>query len=196
MEDLRIETTALRVWRGQEEIIRRMQRMVDDLLVLARIEEGQNTAHRELVRLGELMDVTGLPFAGKARARGISIESEVPADLACAADRDSLVMIFTNLFENAAEYANDGGYIQVRAGRNNRSVEISIANTGCHLTQEDTRHVFDRFWRGDAARTDTGIHCGLGLALVQRAATGSGGAVTAEVVDGTFTVRLTLPSAC
>ncbi len=178
------------------EIIRRMQQMVDDLLVLARIEDGQSAAHRELVRIGELMDVTWLPFADKARARGISMASEVPADLACTADRDSLAMIFTNLFENAAEYANDGGRIQVKADRNNRSVEISIANTGCHLTQENTRRVFDRFWRGDAARTDTGIHCGLGLALVQRAATGLGGAVTAEVVHGTFTVRLTLPSAC
>jgi heavy metal sensor kinase len=178
------------------EIIRRMHQMVDDLLVLARIEDGQSAAHRELVRLGEFMDVTWSPFADKARARGISMESEVPADLACMADRDSLVMIFTNLFENATEYANDGGHIQVKAGRNNRSVEISVANTGCHLTQEDTRHVFERFWRGDAARTDTGIHCGLGLALVQRAVAGLGGAVTAEVAGGTFTVRLTLPSAC
>ena len=170
--------------------------MVDYLLVLARMEDGQNVTRLERVRLGELIDATWLTSAGKASARGISMESVVPTDLACTADLDTLAMIFTNLFENAAEYANNGGHIQVRAGRKNRSVEISVANTGCQLTHEDTRHVFERFWRGDAARTNTGIHCGLGLALVQRATAGLGGTVSAEVIDGTFTIRLTLPSAC
>ena len=69
------------------------------------------------------------------------------------------------------------------------------ANTGCRLSGEDVRHLFERFWRGDAARTHTGVHCGLGLALVQRAVESLGGTVTASVADGTFTIRAALPAA-
>jgi signal transduction histidine kinase len=73
------------------------------------------------------------------------------------------------------------------------SLSISVANTGCRLSEEEARHVFERFWRGDAARTDTGVHCGLGLALVQRATTALHGTVAATVTDGTFSVHLAIP---
>jgi len=175
------------------EIIQRMQMMVEKLLALARIEDGQSPLDARQVRINELLNMAWRPYADKAQARGIAVEIRVPADLSCAADQDSLAVIFANLFENAAEYTNDGGRIEVRAGQTGPVAEISIANTGCSLTVEEARHVFERFWRGDAARSNTGIHCGLGLALVQRAIAGLGGTVSATVVDDTFTVRLTLP---
>lgn len=177
------------------EIIRCTQAMVDNLLGLARLEDGQTALHPESVGISELVDITWKPLADRARTRGISINRSVPAGLACTADRGCLQMILTSLFENAAEYTNEGGRIEVVAGEAGESVEVSIANTGCHLSEEDTRHVFERFWRGDAARSHTGIHCGLGLALVHRAASALGGAVAADVADGTFTVRLTFPAA-
>jgi signal transduction histidine kinase len=175
------------------EIIRRMQMMVEKLLALARIEDGQSPPDPKQVRIDELLNMAWRPYADKAQARGIAVEIRVPAALSCAADQDSLAVIFANLFENAAEYTNDGGRIEVRAGQTGPVAEISIANTGCSLTVEEARHVFERFWRGDAARSDTGIHSGLGLALVQRAMAGLGGTVSATVVDGAFTVRLSLP---
>jgi two-component system OmpR family sensor kinase len=56
-------------------------------------------------------------------------------------------------------------------------------------------HVFERFWRGDSARAATGVHCGLGLALVQRAVTAFGGTVDVGVAGGLFAVRVRLPAA-
>jgi signal transduction histidine kinase len=88
----------------------------------------------------------------------------------------------------------EAGHIEVVAKQLGKSTELTITNTGCLLSQDDARHVFERFWRGDASRSDTGIHCGLGLALVQRAAASIGGTVSASVADGTFTVRLILPA--
>ena len=72
-------------------------------------------------------------------------------------------------------------------------MRITIANTGCTLDQNEVAHVFERFWRADGARRDTGVHCGLGLALVSRIATSLGGSATAEVQDGgRFTVHINL----
>jgi signal transduction histidine kinase len=95
---------------------------------------------------------------------------------------------------NASEYTNDGGTITLTAGSADGRIAFTIANTGCGLSPEDTRRVFERFWRGDAARSNTGVHCGLGLALVQRAAAALGGVIEADTRDGTFTVRLAFPA--
>jgi len=99
----------------------------------------------------------------------------------------------SNLLNNAVEYANDAGQIWVTAHHTNDSVEITVANTGCRLTNEQVEQVFDCFWRGDSSRKDAGVHCGLGLALVQRIIRSLGGFTTAEVTpDGIFTIRLVL----
>lgn len=176
------------------EIIGRMQSMVDNLLALARLEGGQMMIRPEAVCLGELVETTWRSLADQARKRGIADERHVSPDLACVADRDIMIMILTNLLGNAAEYTNDGGRIEIVARRAGETVELVIANSGCNISEEDVQQVFERFWRGDSSRTGTGIHCGLGLALVQRAVASLGGAVTAGVNDGTFTVRLTFPA--
>jgi signal transduction histidine kinase len=176
-------------------IIRHMQAMVDNLLALARLEGGQSTLRPEAIHLAELLEVIWQPLAHRARERGITNTKQVPSDLVCTSDRDILIIVFTNLLTNAAEYTDDGGRIEVTATQAGGSIELAIANTGSRLSEEEERHVFDRFWRGDASRTGTGTHCGLGLALVQRAVASLGGTVVASVGDSIFTVRVTLPAA-
>jgi signal transduction histidine kinase len=100
-------------------------------------------------------------------------------------------MILSNLFANAAEYADEGGRFEIAADRSPAAVTLRVANTGCRLSCGDAEHVFERFWRGDSSRSDTGIHSGLGLALVQRAVAALGGEVSASVNDGAFSVCLT-----
>ena len=70
-------------------------------------------------------------------------------------------------------------------------MQLTVANTGCTLTSVELEHVFDRFWRADASRSATGLHCGLGLALVRRMVEALSGRVTAKVADGLFTVQIT-----
>jgi signal transduction histidine kinase len=104
-------------------------------------------------------------------------------------------MAVSNLLANAAEYTNDGGHIDVIGRAADGKAELVFSNTACCLSPEQAQHVFERFWRGDAARA-AGVHCGLGLALVQRAVAVLGGEVSAAVApDGVFTVRLALPLA-
>jgi signal transduction histidine kinase len=105
-------------------------------------------------------------------------------------------MILSNLLDNAARYTNDGGRIWATAHRTDDGTEATISNTGCSLTDEQISQVFDCFWRGDSSRRDIGVHCGLGLALVQRLVRAFGGSVSAQrLADEVFTVRMTFPRA-
>lgn len=115
--------------------------------------------------------------------------------MTCDSDADGLSMVMSNVLDNAVEYTNCGGQIKVEGQKNDGQIEITIANTGCRLTNDESSQVFDCFWRGDSSRTDTGTHCGLGLALVQRIITALRGSASVEVQPGgIFTIRIVLPA--
>jgi signal transduction histidine kinase len=177
------------------EITQGMQSLVNCLLTLARLEARQIRFQTESVRLAELVDSCWRPFANRAQERAILFENRIPVETTCPSDPEHLSMVFSNLLDNAVEYADNGGRIWITAGRTKDAVQIAVSNTGCRLSPEQVSRVFDFFWRGDASRPETGAHCGLGLTLVQRIVTALGGNVAAERQDGgIFTLQLTLPS--
>jgi two-component system OmpR family sensor kinase len=172
-----------------------MQTMVSNLLMIARLDAGQVPLRREQIRLAELVSFCWRPFSGKAIERDITFGNRVPDDVTVDSDRENLCMILSNLLSNAVEYTNNAGQIWVTARRGDDCVEITVSNTGCSLTSEQVSQVFDSFWRSDSSRKDTGVHCGLGLALVQRLVRALGGSVVAELqAGGIFVVRITLPA--
>jgi len=177
-------------------IAKRMQSMTANLLTLARLDAGEVTLHFERVDPAELVAACWGAFADRARARQITFDNKLPDQLSCTSSRDSLAMVMSNLLDNAVEHADEGGRIEVAHTAGADFVEIAVANTGCQLSRQDVSRVFDRFWRGDSARTAAGVHCGLGLTLVQRCIEALGGTVTAAVDEsGLFTVRVALPAA-
>jgi signal transduction histidine kinase len=175
------------------EIAAGMQSVVNNLLVLARLDARQITFRTEEIQLAELVNSCWRPLADRAYETQIIFENDT-GDVTCQLDREHLSMILTNLLDNAVEYANERGHIWTAARQLGDSMEITISNTGCQLTAEQVSHVFDVFWRGDSSRMGTGTHCGLGLALVQRLVSALGGSAVAELQpDGIFTVQLTFP---
>ena len=173
-----------------------MQSMVECLLMLSRLETQQAALGRERIGLSALIDSCREAVAPKARARRLACDSTVAGDLACTGDRECLAVAFANLLDNAVEYADEGGRIEISARRAGPLAEVTVANSGCDLTDEQVSHVFDRFWRSDKARSETGVHCGLGLALVRRTVEALGGTARAVVdPDGTFRVTVSLPAA-
>jgi len=172
-----------------------MQAMMDNLLALARIDNHQMTFQRAPIQLAELANSCWQAFSIKARKRGIVFENRIPAETTCQTDRESLSMVLSNLFDNAVEYTNERGQIWITGSLTGNSVEITVANTGCRLTKEQAAQIFDRFWRGDSSRTNTGVHCGLGLALVQRIIDALGGSTSVEAQPGgIFTIRVIAPA--
>lgn len=176
-------------------IAKRMQSMTGNLLTLARLDTGQTPVDREQIHPAERVESCWQEFADRAELRGIGFENAIPAELSCTSNGEALAMVLSSLLDNAVEYADEGGRVRVTGQAASDSVEITVANTGCGLSQDDARRVFDRFWRGDAARTNTGVHYGLGLAVAQRLVQVLGGAVSANVSDtGVFSVQIVLPA--
>ncbi len=176
------------------EISKNMQSMVGNLLALARLDARQTSFHVEQIKIGELIDACWDSYSDKALYREIAFDNRVDPEMTLETDRQNLSIILSNILENATEYADKGGRIWVAACRKEESVEISISNTGCKLTSEQVSHVFDVFWRGDSSRTAAGVHCGLGLALVQKLTRALGGRAAAHLQPvGIFTLQLTLP---
>ena len=176
------------------EIALAMQAMVERLLMLARLDRGQAASQPEALRPAGLVEDCWAPLAERSRRKEQAFANGVAGDAAVLADRDTLAMVLANLLENAVEYAPRGGRIRATSRAIDDAVEIAVSSTGCTLSDQQVSQVFDRFWRADPARKDTGLHCGLGLALVRRAAESLGGQALADVdAEGLFTVRLHLP---
>jgi signal transduction histidine kinase len=105
-----------------------------------------------------------------------------------------LTIVLSNLFDNAVTYANEAGQISIRAFAEGSAIVFIVQNTGSQVEGVDVEKVFQRFWRGDAARSANDRHAGLGLALCKRIATILGGAMEAKTEKGAdFEMRLTLP---
>ncbi len=168
-----------------------MQTMVDNLLALARADAGQLELLVEPVDLDELLKESWAPFDARAAEHRLRVEWAVDSAAALRTDRGTLRLILQNLLGNAVAYADPGGLVRIESHERDGRLELIVANSGSKLTPEQAAHVFERFWRGDAARTDVGLHCGLGLALCQKLMGLLAGSISVEsAVGGMFTVTL------
>jgi two-component system heavy metal sensor histidine kinase CusS len=177
-------------------VTRQMQAMVDSLLVLARADAGNLLVQRTAFPLTTLIDEAWQPFTGRAEERGLKVDRADDFDARIYTDRDKLRQALSNLFDNAVSYADEGGSVTISCDRGEAgSIAIRVSNTGSKLSQEQANRACDRFWRGDAARTDTGTHCGLGLAITRELIAVLSGTLRVESTrDGRFIVDLILPN--
>ena len=141
---------------------RRIERRLEHLPT-----HGQGTIDHELVDVRIAIEKAWEPFHGRAGERQVMVTCDAETEMLLKTDASLLYLLFTNLLDNAITYVDDGGWISVNAAVASDSLWIEIANTGCRLGPEQQSRVFERFWRADVARADTGTHAGLGLALTQ-----------------------------
>jgi two-component system, OmpR family, sensor kinase len=169
----------------------RMSRLVDDLLTLARSDQG-SAPHREAVDVADILDeaVNGARAAYPQRR----IDVSAPAGVDVFGDRDQLLRVVRNLITNAAVHTRPDGPISVTARRDGGDVELRIVDAGPGLPPEEAAHVFERFWRADKARSRVRGGSGLGLAIVASVVSAHGGTVWFEsTVEGGSTVTVRLP---
>jgi two-component system OmpR family sensor kinase len=169
----------------------RMSRLVEDLLMLARSDQGA-------APVTEVIDLAGLSDEAAAGVRAAHpdrpIEVRVPAGLTVLADPDQLLRVLRNLIANAAVHTAPGGPIRVTGFRDGPQVVLQVADSGPGLPPEEAAHVFERFWRADKARTRAKGGSGLGLAIVRSIVEAHGGTVGFESsVAGGSTVSVRLP---
>ncbi len=150
------------------EIALQMERIVNQLLDVARCENEQISITREQFNLKELIMENWAHFQEAAARRGLVSEIEIPEDLEIETDRDRLAGVVGNLIENAVSYSPSKGRIEIRF--NQETGTLSFSNPCEDLAAEDVEKLFLRFWRKDAARSDEG-HSGLGLSVAKAFAT-------------------------
>jgi two-component system, OmpR family, sensor kinase len=175
--------------RIQEESAR-MKVLVDDLLMLARLDEPRQP-QRAAVDLAVLAADACSDARAVGRDRPITLDA--PAPIVVHGDRDHLRQALANLVGNAVRHTPTGTPIDIAARLDDRDAVLSVRDHGAGLDDKTLAHAFDRFWQADSARVGTGS--GLGLAIVAGIAHEHGGAVTADNAPGggaMFTVRLPL----
>jgi two-component system heavy metal sensor histidine kinase CusS len=173
------------------DVSRRMHVMVDNLLMLARAESKQLVVQREPVDLADLCREAWTMFQQRADERKLQIEWRAADDCVVNSDQEKIRLLLSNFFDNAVSYTDQGGRITISIERRPKA-RLQVSNTGSRLSAEDATHVFERFWRGDRART-AGSHCGLGLTLCRNIAQVLGGTITARSDAGVFSVMLEFP---
>ncbi len=169
----------------------RMTALVEDLLLLARLDSG-----RPLAR--EQVDLTRLLLEAVADARVLSPEHqwrlELPEDIVeVVGDEARLHQVVTNLLTNARKYTPPGSIVTVGVRREGDAWLLRIGDDGPGFPDGLADHAFERFVRGDAARTREGSGAGLGLALVKAIVDEHGGTVSLSSQPGETTVAITLP---
>jgi two-component system OmpR family sensor kinase len=170
-----------------------LAQLAEDLLVVARAAEGELPVRREPIEVRPLLEGIRARFGDRAREQARELRVEGGDGLRIEADDFRLRQALGNLVDNALRHGAGDVVLRARRSESNGGVELEVADNGPGFAPGLADHAFERFARGDAARTRGGT--GLGLAIVRAIAEAHGG--RAEIVaDGGSggTVRLLLPS--
>jgi heavy metal sensor kinase len=172
----------------------RMIRLVGSLLTLARADAGQLAIHPEDIDLGSLVSDAVEHVQSEASRSGVSLSVRATNGVRVSADPDLLLQLMLNLLDNAVKYSGrNNGSVQVLFRRDQRWAELVVSDTGPGIPPEHLSHIFDRFYRADAARSRADGGAGLGLSICRWIAEVHGGTIRADSPPGhgaTFTVRL------
>ncbi|MEM7801767.1 MAG: HAMP domain-containing sensor histidine kinase [Chloroflexota bacterium] len=170
-------------------------RLIEDLRILSLAESGHLRLSPEEIRLEELLTDIETSFSGTAAEANIELIVESPEEAIVEADYGRLTQVVNNLVSNAMRHTPSGGRITLSAQPNGSQVKIDVKDTGEGIPEENLPFVFDRFWRGDKARTH-GSSTGLGLAISQQLIKAMNGSieVASQLNQGT-TFSIFLPKA-
>jgi two-component system, OmpR family, sensor histidine kinase SenX3 len=174
----------------------RLTDLVQDLIMLSRIQAAEPVPDPTPVQLDSVVAEAVDRCRMRASARGISLEVTGQHGLAILGDEDLLVTALRNLLENAVAYSPDKTRVQVNTrAANDWMVEVSVTDQGIGIPERDRERIFERFYRVDPARSRATGGTGLGLAIVKHVTAAHGGKVNVWSREGsgsTFTLQLPL----
>lgn len=171
------------------EEIQRLTRLVNDLLDLSAMEAGKFSLRISEIDINEIIRLCVIKFEAKIKQKKLKVDVLLQDEhLYVATDRDRLIQVVTNLLDNAMKYVIDEGSINVTVRSKGDKVLVSIFNEGANIPEDDTKHIWERFYKSDKSRTSK-ISTGLGLPIVRNILTQLGQDIWVEnTKDGvTFT---------
>jgi heavy metal sensor kinase len=176
-----------------EHEVDRLIRLSTDLLFLVRLDQRRLPWQPARVEFSHLLQAIVEQVEPLAEKKGLTLTAEIPPDISIHGDADHLIRLFLNLLANAVRYTPPGGRVAVLAQDKEGCVRVSVSDTGPGISPEHLPHLFERFYRTEAARSRDDGGAGLGLAIAYEIARWHGGTLEVESAPGhgtTFTVQL------
>jgi len=179
------------------EEIKRMSRLVNDLLTLSRLGDQKTIVENEIIDVTSLLKESVMRLKPLAEKQGVTLLSsleETQEVLVAVPNKDLLMQAITNVILNAILYNKEQGQVEIKTTREDLVWNICVQDTGVGIAQEHLSKVFDRFYRADKSRSRRTGGSGLGLSITQSILHACGGFITlaSELGKGT-TVVMTLP---
>ncbi len=174
---------------------RRLNALVEDLLILARLESRDDKLQLAPLDMAKFLREAMTDWSLRSAEKKIALNADIAPGLPqISADVFRLEQVLGNLIDNAIKYTNSGGRVTVRATAVNNGVEIRVEDTGLGIPTDDLPRIFERFYRADKGRSREHGGTGLGLSIVKHIVLAHGGTVRAESEQGKGTsIILMLP---
>jgi len=173
------------------EAARKLAQLITNILKLNKLENQQIFPQPKEFDLGEQLCECLLVFEDAWEAKNLEIETDIQDDVRIQSDPELLSLVWNNLISNAVKFTPEGGTVRLSMKAEETCVRVSVSDTGCGMTPEVGRHIFEKFYQGDTSHATQGN--GLGLALVKRVVDILSGEIGVQSVRGegsTFTVKL------
>ncbi|MCS7084367.1 MAG: ATP-binding protein [Aquificaceae bacterium] len=171
-----------------------LNRLVRDLLILTKLESGEERLRPERIGLCSLVEEVFELFESQASSMQVSMENKVPEGFSVFADPEKLFLLLKNLVDNGIKYNKVGGKLTISAYEDGRFSIISVEDSGIGIPKEHIPFVFERFYRVDDSRSRDLGGTGLGLSIVKHIALSHGGKVDLSSKEGEGSVfRVYLP---
>uniref|UniRef100_A0A832H914 histidine kinase n=1 Tax=Oscillatoriales cyanobacterium SpSt-402 TaxID=2282168 RepID=A0A832H914_9CYAN len=175
-----------------EDEMKRLARLIHDLLDLGRLEAGVTTLEHQSLNLAELVNRAVRAVEPRMQGAGISVEQSVP-NIEVQGDPERLLQALLNILDNAIKHSAKSSIVSIKGDRVGKQAVLQIADQGKGISEDDLPRVFEQFYRVDVSRKGEGS--GLGLAIAKRIVEAHNGSITVSsmVAKGTtFTLYLPL----
>ena len=144
----------------------RLSELITNILKLSKLENQQIFPETRTYNLGEQLCECILSFEQVWESKSIELDTDIDEDIMINADPDLLSLVWNNLLSNAFKFTPSGGTVKVSLKEQNDAAIVSVSDSGCGISPEDGKHIFDKFYQADHSHSTKGN--GLGLALVKR----------------------------
>ena len=161
---------------------RRLAALITNILKLNKLENQQIFPQPQEFDLGEQLCECLLTFEDAWEAKHLEIETDIPDDVRVKSDPELLNLVWNNLISNAVKFTSEGGTVGVCLKEEGDTVTVSVRDTGCGISPETGKHIFEKFYQGDTSHATQGN--GLGLALVKRVVDILHGEISVQSISG------------
>lgn len=170
---------------------KKLSELISNILKLNKLENQQIYPDVKVYDLKEQLCECLLNFESEWEKKQLELDTDIEDEVMIKADAELMTLVWNNLFSNAIKFTEPGGRISVHMKKVEKSILVSVTDSGCGISAEVGAHIFEKFYQGDSSHTNQGN--GLGLALVKRVIDIMEGEISVESSlnqGSTFTVKL------